>query len=197
MPQSSILTVVPNQLVLNTAITDNHPVLTRSGGAIVRSLMAQALLSMLQCAAMLQYGRLKCVVRALCIRHHCSLLTCVVDRRMSSREVQTSVRLVLPGELAKHAVSEVCLLLQSCVSSNANCVGRESGHERVSRAVVRAARSQLRTADQLARHRARHARAHRQRDGPAHSSGACRPPLCMLKQMRCRSPTALLSTRPL
>jgi hypothetical protein len=27
---------------------------------------------------------------------------------VTSREIQTSVRLILPGELAKHAVSEVC-----------------------------------------------------------------------------------------
>ena len=33
-------------------------------------------------------------------------LSCVVRSTITSREIQTAVRLLLPGELAKHAVSE-------------------------------------------------------------------------------------------
>lgn len=44
---------------------------------------------------------------------HLLILTCLVElaayskkSTISSREIQTSVRLILPGELAKHAISE-------------------------------------------------------------------------------------------
>ncbi len=53
---------------------------------------------------------------------------------ISSREIQTSVRLILPGELAKHAISEgtksvtkVCNLLfvdRACLTSSPVLVGR-------------------------------------------------------------------------
>lgn len=36
---------------------------------------------------------------------------------ISSREIQTSVRLILPGELAKHAISEGTKSVTSCVFS--------------------------------------------------------------------------------
>jgi hypothetical protein len=52
-------------------------------------------------------------VRALCVLHPISPLTSYAElasyskkSTISSREIQTSVRLILPGELAKHAISE-------------------------------------------------------------------------------------------
>ena len=49
---------------------------------------------------------------------------------LSSREVQTAVRLVLPGELAKHAVSEGTKAVTKFTQASCECGVREQARER-------------------------------------------------------------------
>ena len=47
------------------------------------------------------------------------LLLCINAATLTSREIQTAVRLLLPGELAKHAVSEGTKAVTKYTSSSA------------------------------------------------------------------------------
>jgi histone H2B len=40
------------------------------------------------------------------LSHPADTMLCCLQGTLASREIQTAVRLILPGELAKHAVSE-------------------------------------------------------------------------------------------
>ena len=59
---------------------------------------------------------------------------------LSSREVQTAVRLVLPGELAKHAVSEGTKAVTTFTQASCEC-GSTSEHARRGAAARRGARA--------------------------------------------------------
>ena len=59
---------------------------------------------------------------------------------LSSREVQTAVRLVLPGELAKHAVSEGTKAVTKFTQASCEC-GSENENARRGAAARRGARA--------------------------------------------------------
>lgn len=46
------------------------------------------------------------VLQSMALMRHAELASYSKKSTISSREIQTSVRLILPGELAKHAISE-------------------------------------------------------------------------------------------